>query len=144
MQALKTLFTGTGQYDVTQDMVAASKLTERLLGLFAKKPDIWKATGLPDRELDNMRGYVQVGKLYDNYLDSMIKYNAAKAKGTDLSQEEKAEILADAVIRRMVSKELEKDGQLVEESKAYKDSITEAVMQDQEAGEKLAEWKKVN
>lgn len=144
VQALKTVFTGTGQYDVTQDMVAASKLTERLLGLFAKKPDIWKATGLPDRELDNMRGYVQVGKLYDNYLDSMIKYNAAKAKGTDLSREEKAEILADAVIRRMVSKELEKDGQLVEESKAYKDSITEAVMQDQEAGEKLAAWEKVN
>lgn len=144
VQALKTVFTGTGQYDVTQDMVAASKLTERLLGLFAKKPDIWKATGLPDRELDNMRGYVQVGKLYDNYVDSMIKYNAAKAKGTDLSREEKAEILADAVIRRMVSKELEKDGQLVEESKAYKDSITEAVMQDQEAGEKLAAWEKVN
>ena len=144
VQSIKVAFTGTGQCNVTADTAAASKLTERLVGLFEKNPDIWKATGLPDQELNNMRGYVQVGKLYDNYLDSVIKFNAAKAMGTDLSQEEKAEILADAVIRRMVSKELENDSKLVENSKEYMDGVTEAVLKDQEAGEALAVWMAAN
>ena len=144
VQNLKTVFTGTGQCNVTQDLVAATKLTERLLGLFSKNPDIWKATGLPDQELDNMRGYVQIGKLYDNYLDSTIKFNAAKAKGTDLSQEEKAEILADTVIRRMVEKELEKDSQLVEDSKEHTDRLEEAAAKDLEAAGKLAAWETEN
>ena len=144
VQNLKTVFTGTGQYSVTQDLVAATKLTERLLGLFSKNPDIWKATGLPDQELDKMRGYVQIGNLYDNYLDSAIKFNAAKAKGTDLSREEKAEILADTVIRRMVEKELEKDSHLVEDSKEYTDIFEEAAAKDLEAQEKLAAWEAEN
>lgn len=145
VQSLKTAFTGTGQFnDVTQDLVAASKITERLVGLFEKNPDIWKATGLPEQELNNMRGYVQLGKLYDNYLDSMIKFNAAKARGTELSQEEKAEILADVAIRRMVSKELKKDNQAAEEKEEYKAELMDAIMKDQEAGERLDAWVAAN
>lgn len=145
VQSLKTAFTGSGQFNnVTNDLVAASKLTERLVGLFEKNPDIWKATGLPNQELNNMRGYVQVGKLYDNYLDSVIKFNDAKIRGTELSQEEKAEILADTIIRRMVAKELEKENRAEEEKEEYQTRLADAIVKDQEAGERLDAWVAAN
>ena len=137
---IKQFFTGTGQTEVTESLTAASKLTERLLDLFEKKPDIWEATGLTEQDRDFMRGYVQVGKIYDNYADSQIKFNDAFFKGTQLSQEEKAGILADAVIRKLVANELKKDSGAVESSPEYEAGLMDAMAKDQIADQKLGAW----
>lgn len=137
---IKQFFTGTGQYFVTESLTAASKLTERLLGLFERKPDIWEATGLTEQDRDFMRGYVQIGKIYDKYADSQIKFNDAFFKGTQLSPEENAEILADAVIRKMVENELKKDSEAAESKPEFEAGLMEAMAKDLLTEQKLNAW----
>lgn len=141
---IKLSFTGFGQNTVGESVTAATKLTERLLGLFDKNPDIWKATGLNEQDRDFMRGYVQIGNIYDRYLDSQIKYNAATTKGIELSQEEKTEVLVNAVIRRMVENELAKGHNAAEASDAYKARFAEAAVLENAAHQKLNQWKDEN
>lgn len=137
---IKQFFTGTGQYGVTESLTAASRLTERLLDLFERKPDIWEATGLTEQDRDFMRGYVQIGKIYDKYADSQIKFNDAVFKSTQLSQKETAEILADAVIRRMLELELKKDSEAAEGKPEFKAGLMDALAKDQIAEQKLHAW----
>ena len=141
---MKTAFTGTTQYSVTESLTAATGMTERLLDLFERKPDILAATGLKAKELDFMRGYVQIGRIYDQYLDSQIRFAAATARGTDLSQAEKTEILVDAAIRRMVELELTRDSKAVETSAAYQAGFEAASEKDQAASEKHEQWMEEN
>lgn len=138
--SIKDGFTGTGQYTVDASLTAASKLTERLMLLFVKKPDLWEATGLSEEHMDFLRGYAQLGKAYDNYLDSCIKHNEADHKGTPLTTEEKAGILADAVIRKMVENQLKADSTKIEESTEYDDGLMQAEQKDLEAHEQLESW----
>ena len=141
---LKNLFTGAAQSKVTESLVAATKITERILNLFEKNPELWKASGLSDHDREYLRGYVQVGKIYDQYAVNQIKFTEAQIKGTGLSAEERAQILADALIRRMVTKEMAADSQAVENSKEYQTGMMEALMKDQEASQKLDQWMSEN
>ena len=137
---IKQFFTGTGQYAVSERLTAASKLTARLLGLFERKPDIWEASGLTEQDRDFMRGYVQIGNIYDKYTDSHIKFHDAFFKGTLLSPAENAEILADAVIRKMVENELKNDSEAAESKPEFKAGLKEALAKDRIAAQKLNAW----
>lgn len=144
VKLIKLTFTGYGQNTVSHSVTAATKLTERLLNLFDKNPDIWEATGLNEQDRDFMHGYVQIGNIYDRYLDSQIKYNAATTKGIELSKAEKTEVLVNAVIRRMVENELAKGHNAAEASDAYKARFAEALVLENAANQKLNQWKKEN
>lgn len=141
---IKTAFFGTGQYFFSNETVAASKITERILELFEKKPDIMLATGLRAEELEFMRGYAQMGHLFDKYLESRIQYGTALAMETELSPEEKTEILVDSVIRRMVEKEIAADSRAVEGSDEFKRIQEEAAEKDAAANRRLKEWTQKN
>lgn len=136
----RTAFTGVGQFYFNNNSIAAVKMIDRILELFEKKPDILLATGLQAEELDFMRGYVQMGRLYDKHLDNHLKLGEATARGTQLSTEEKAQILADAVIRKMVEREIGSNIQATEQTEAFRTGLAEAVQKDQEAGERLEQW----
>ena len=140
VQKIKKQLVGTGINTLTQDTVAGTKIIERLLELFEKNPDIWQATGMSEQDRDFMRGYVQMGKVYDQFAQSQMKYVAAQNEGTALSREEKAEILVDTLLRRMVEKELAKEEKLVSESGAYLAKQMDAVQKDMEANTKFAQW----
>lgn len=142
VQNIKDSFTCATQSDFFEDMVAATKLTERLLDLFERKPDIWAATELQQKDMDFMRGYVQMGKIYDRYLDAHMKLNEAEALGKQLSTEEKAEILTDAVIRRMVEREFVKDNERVESSDEYNKALTDAMEKDAADREAFEAWRR--
>lgn len=144
VQKIKKHLVGTGIKTLTQDTVAGTKIIERLLELFEKNPDIWQATGMSEQDRDFMRGYVQMGKVYDQFAQSQMKYVAAQTEGTALSREEKAEILVDTLLRRMVEKELAKDEKLVSENAAYLAKQMDAVQKDMEANAKLAQWEAAN
>lgn len=126
----KMLFTGVSQSKFTRDMVANTQLTARLLKLFDKNPDILQATGLKQKELDHMRGYVQMGRIMENFRESQMKLKEANTRGQQLSNEEKVQILADAVLRRFVESELVKDNKLIESSQAYIDGIAASAEKD--------------
>lgn len=144
VQQIKKQLVGTGINTLTQDTVAGTKIIERLLELFEKNPDIWQATGMSEQDRDFMRGYVQMGKVYDQFAQSQMKYVAAQTEGTALSREEKAEILVDTLLRRMVEKELAKDEKLVSESAAYLAKQMDAVQKDMEANAKFLQWEANN
>ena len=140
VQKIKKHLVGTGIKTLTQDTVAGTKIIERLLELFEKNPDIWQATGMSEQDRDFMRGYVQMGKVYDQFAQSHMKYVAAQTEGTALSREEKAEILVDTLLRRMVEKELAKEEKLVSETDAYQTKQMAAIQKDMEANAKLMQW----
>lgn len=140
VQKIKKHLVGTGIKTLTQDTVAGTKIIERLLELFEKNPDIWQATGMSEQDRDFMRGYVQMGKVYDQFAQSQMKYVAAQTEGTALSREEKAEILVDTLLRRMVEKEMAKEEKLVSEADTYMAKQMDAVQKDMEANTKLAQW----
>lgn len=144
VQQIKKQLVGTGVNTLTQDTVAGTKIIERLLELFEKNPDIWQATGMSEQDRDFMRGYVQMGKVYDQFAQSQMKYVAAQTEGTALSREEKAEILVDTLLRRMVEKELAKDEKLVSESGTYLAKQMDAVQKDMEANTKFLQWEANN
>ena len=140
VQKIKKHLVGTGIKALTQDTVAGTKIIERLLELFEKNPDIWQATGMSEQDRDFMRGYVQMGKVYDQFAQSHMKYVAAQTEGTALSREEKAEILVDTLLRRMVEKEMAKEEKLVSETDTYMAKQMDAVQKDMEANTQLAQW----
>ena len=144
VQKIKKQLGGTGINTLTQDTVAGTKIIERLLELFEKNPDIWQATGMSEQDRDFMRGYVQMGKVYDQFAQSHMKYVAAQTEGTALSREEKAEILVDTLLRRMVEKELAKEEKLVSENEAYLAKQMDAVQKDMEANAKFVQWEANN
>lgn len=137
---VKENFVSAMQDAFTQDLVAGTRLIERLQDLFERKPDLLQAAGLNDNEKEFMRGYSQMGKAYDNFLHGQIKMNEAAAYGNQLTTEEKTQILTDAVIRRMVEKELTKDKELVENSTEYLQKIQEAEAKDQAIEEEFLQW----
>jgi uncharacterized protein with PIN domain len=69
-----------------------------------------------------------------------MKYVAAQTEGTALSREEKAEILVDTLLRRMVEKEMAKEEKLVSETDTYMAKQMDAVQKDMEANTQLAQW----
>ena len=140
VQNIKNVCTGISQKNLTQDMVAGTKLTERLLDLFNRKPDIYAASGLNDRDLEFMRGYVQLGHIYDRYAAGRMKQNDAIAHGKKLTTQEKAEIMADAVIRRMVEKELANDIAVAQATDEFKREDAEAAQKDEATMLELAQW----
>ena len=128
---VKDVFAGSANNAVTQDMVAATKLIERVQGLLQKDPALMQAANLQDDELEFMRGYVQMGKLYDNYLQSFVTLNDAKAHGQVLSTDKKAELLADVVLRAMMENELTQEREILEASYWYKNLKEQAEQEDQ-------------
>lgn len=141
IRTIKDVFTDSANNSLSEDVVAASRLTERIQELFQKNPDLLQAANLQENELAFMHGYVQMGKVYDNYLSGIVKQSEAKAHGKTLTTEEKAEILADAVLRAMVEKELAADNKKVTESEEYQTNLQEAIMQDQLVAEEEKLWK---
>lgn len=139
---LKNLINSQTQSEVSNNLVAAAPQVERLLKLFEKKPDILQATGLQEQEMTFLHGYVQMGKIFENYLNGRIKLNDAVSLHTPLSTEEKAEILADAVIRRMVERDMEKDKQAFLGSSMFQDALKEALKKDQQTKKQVDKWKK--
>jgi uncharacterized protein with PIN domain len=95
---------------------------------------------MSEQDRDFMRGYVQMGKVYDQFAQSHMKYVAAQTEGTALSREEKAEILVDTLLRRMVEKEMAKEEKLVSETDTYMAKQMDAVQKDMEANTQLAQW----
>lgn len=141
VRTVKDYFVSSSQDSFTQDLVAGTRLIERLEDLFNRNPELLEAAGLSDNEKEFMRGYSQMGKVYDNYLHSQIKLNDAAAHGKQLTTEEKARILTDAVIRRMVEMELTKDRQRVENSDEYKQNREEADERDLAIEEAYQNWR---
>ena len=138
---LQVVFSGASQYELSQDMVAGSKTVERLLNLFDKKPDILAATGLEEKNLEFMRGYVQMGQLYDNYVNSNVKLIDAAAEGKTLSTQEKTEMLVDAVIFKMVSNELVHEHEQINNSPEYKHLQAEAEAKEAALLSEFEQWK---
>lgn len=91
-----------------------------------------------------MRGYVALGKAYEQHLKGIIKLNDAAARGKKLSFDEKVGVLADAVLRRLVEKEFIKDNAAREEDPAFQNAYNEAVARDAEDVLKVEEWKAKN
>ena len=134
----------TGITTLTQDTVAGTSIFQRLLTLFDKNPDIWQATGLTEQDREFMRGYVQLGEVYDRFAKSHMKYVAAHTTGTALTHEEKVEILVDMALRRMIEKELAKEEKIVSESDEYQQIQANAVANDAPALAKHAQWMQDN
>ena len=141
IRTIKEVFTGSDNNFLSEDMVAATRLTERIQELFQKDPALLQAANLQENELAFMHGYVQMGQVYDNYLSGIVKQSEAKAHGKTLTTEEKAEILADAVLRAMVEKELVADNDRARETEEYQTNLQKAIMQDQLAAEQETQWK---
>ena len=131
VRTIKNMFTNAEKNAFSRDMVAATRLTARLMGLFDKDPALLQAAGLREQDMEFMRGYVQMGNILDNYLQSRIKLESAKSHGQNLSAEERSGILADIVIRRMVERELTKENNAVKASDAYKEAELSAKAKDQ-------------
>lgn len=139
---IKNVFTGSANNDVTQDTVAATKLIERVQDLLQRDPALMQAANLKENEQEFMRGYVQMGKVYDNYLQSFVTLNEAQAHGQVLSTDKKAELLADIVLRAIVENELTKDRENLEKSQEYKalqDQANEKNLLEAEAYDKWRE-----
>ena len=138
---IKDVFTGSSANSLSQDTVAATKLVERIHDLLRKDAALLQAADLKENELEFMRGYVQMGKAFDNYLSGAIKLNEAQAHGQTLAPEQKAEILADAVIRVLLEKELDKDSQEITNSEEYLNNYQEAIEKDQPEAALFDKWK---
>ena len=59
---IKAMCAGYSWGNLSQDMVAGARVTGRIQELFDKHEDIKQAANLTERELQFMRGYVQLGK----------------------------------------------------------------------------------
>lgn len=136
---IKINFSSIGQRDLNQDSVAASKLSERLLKLFAKKPEILAATDLQQKDLEFLKGYAELGKVYDNYLNAHIRLNDAEKP---MTVEEKAGLLADVVIRRMLEKEMIEDSTKVTSSEAYRKEMEANDRKDADLMKDFEAWKR--
>ena len=127
---LKATGTGASWGVLSADMVAGARLIERIQELFDKHEDIKQAANLTEKELAFMREYVQLGKAYDHYLTAIIKTNDAAACGEELSTEAKTEILADVVLRNLISKDLAADKAKHDADPAFRRELDEALQKD--------------
>ena len=171
---IKTVCTGYGIQAVSADFVSGARVIGRIQELFDKHEDIKLAANLTEKELEFMRGYVQMGKAYEQYLKSMIKLSNAtvraeaqrakekeaaasaeaqpakdknKRKETKvkaLTVNEKTEILADAVLRKLVEKELAADLEARFAEPDFKKGYLEAKARDAEDSRALQAWQQEN
>ena len=141
---LKATGTGSSWDKLSGDMVAGARLIERIQELFDKHEDIKKAANLTEKELAFMRGYVQLGKAYDNYLTGIIKTNDAAVRGENLSVDAKAEILADVVLRNLITKELAADKAKHDADPVFKQELDEAEKKDNASMGQLTQWRLEN
>ena len=141
---LKATGTGASWDKFSADMVAGARLIERIQELFDKHQDIKKAANLTEKELEFMRGYVQLGKAYNNFLTGIIKTNDAAVRGEKLSIDAKTEILADAVLRNLITKDLAADKAKHDADPAFKRELDEANKKDNASSELLTQWQLEN
>ena len=141
---IKAMCAGYSWGNLSQDMVAGARVTGRIQELFDKHEDIKQAANLTERELQFMRGYVQLGKSYEQYLNSMIKLGDSEARGKELTTDEKAEILADAVLRRLVEKDFIADKAIADKDPEYQKQFDAAAAQDFADATQLQEWQNAN
>ena len=137
---IKAVCTGHSWDKVSQDMVAGARVIGRIQELFDKHEDIKQAANLTEREQQFMRGYVQLGKAYEQHLKSMIKFGDSVARGKELSVNEKAEILADAVLRRLVEKDFIADKAIADKDPEYRKQYDTAAAQDFADAQRKTEW----
>ena len=141
---IKAVCTGHSWDKVSQDMVAGARVIGRIQELFDKHEDIKQAANLTEKEQQFMRGYVQLGKAYEQHLKSMIKFGDAVARGKALTADEKAEILADAVLRRLVEKDFIADKAIADKDPEYQKQFDAAAAQDFADATQLREWQNAN
>lgn len=141
---IKAVCTGHSWDKVSQDMVAGARVIGRIQELFDKHEDIKQAANLSEKEQQFMRGYVQLGKAYEQHLKSMIKFGDAVARGKALTADEKAEILADAVLRRLVEKDFIADKAIADKDPEYQKQFDTAAAQDFADAMQLREWQNAN
>lgn len=141
---LKAVGTGASWGKFSGDMVAGARLIERIHELFDKHEDIKQAANLTEKELEFMRGYVQLGKVYDHYLTSVIKLNDAQARGEKLSVDAKTKILADIVLRNLIAKELAADKAKHDADPAFRQELAEAMQKDNDSMRQFTQWKQEN
>ena len=141
---IKAVCTGHSWDKVSQDMVAGARVIGRIQELFDKHEDIKQAANLTEKEQQFMRGYVQLGKAYEQHLKSMIKFGDAVARGKALTADEKAEILADAVLRRLVEKDFIADKAIADQDPEYRKQYDAAAAQDFADAMQLQEWQNAN
>ena len=137
---IKAVCTGHSWDKVSQDMVAGARVIGRIQELFDKHEDIKQAANLTEKEQQFMRGYVQLGKAYEQHLKSMIKFGDSVARGKELSVNEKAEILADAVLRRLVEKDFIADKEIADRDPEYRKQYDTAAAQDFADAQRKTEW----
>lgn len=140
----KAVCTGHSWDKVSNDMVAGARVIGRIQELFDKHEDIKQAANLTEKEQQFMRGYVQLGKAYEQYLQSMIKFGDSVARGKELTADEKAEILADAVLRRLVEKDFIADKAIADQDPEYRKQFDVAEAQDKADAQRLTEWQNAN
>ena len=141
---IKAVCTGHSWDKVSNDMVAGARVIGRIQELFDKHEDIKQAANLTEKEQQFMRGYVHLGKAYEQYLQSMIKFGDSVARGKELTADEKAEILADAVLRRLVEKDFIADKAIADQDPEYRKQFDAAEAQDKADAQRLTEWQDAN
>ena len=137
---IKAVCAGYSWGNLSQDMVAGARVIGRIQELFDKHEDIKQAANLTEKEQQFMRGYVQLGKSYEQYLNSMIKLGDSVARGKALTTDEKAEILADAVLRRLVEMGFVADMAALEADPDFRKEQTDAAARDMEDNRYKTAW----
>ena len=137
---IKAVCAGYSWDKVSQDMVAGARVIGRIQELFDKHEDIKQAANLTEKEQQFMRGYVQLGKAYEQYLNSMIKLGDSEARGKELTTDEKAEILADAVLRRLVEMGFVADMAALEADPDFRKEYADAAARDMEDNRYKTAW----
>ena len=137
---IKAVCAGYSWGNLSQDMVAGARVIGRIQELFDKHEDIKQAANLTEREQQFMRGYVQLGKAYEQYLKSMIKVGDSVVRGKELTTDEKAEILADAVLRRLVEMGFRADMAALEADPDFRKEQADAAARDMEDSRYKTAW----
>ena len=166
---IKAVCAGYSWGNLSQDMVAGARVIGRIQELFDKHEDIKQAANLTEKEQQFMRGYVQLGKAYEQYLKSMIKFSDATvraeaqrakdenkpveaedrmkarlARDKNMRREaevkEKVEVLADAVLRRLVEMEFLADMAALEADLDFRKERDDAAARDMEDSRYKTAW----
>lgn len=137
---IKAVCAGHSWTSVSHDMVAGARVIGRIQELFDKHGDIKQAANLTEKEQQFMRGYVQLGKAFEQHLKNMVKFNDSVVHGKALTIDEKAEILADAVLRRLVEKDFIADKELEDQVPEYRKQYDAAIERDSADRQRRTEW----
>ena len=100
-----------GRLDMSPEMAGLAKLTERIFQVMDAHKELLDHSTLNAEEMNFARGMVNLGKIYNNYIDARMELTMMSSGAQKLSPEQVNEHTANLLIGKMTESRLQKEQQ---------------------------------